>query len=51
MYWILFTVLAAFLVWYALSRVGTRVIFRPQNKRWPMKLPFENISFPRRTAN
>ncbi|MBP3513610.1 MAG: alpha/beta fold hydrolase [Elusimicrobiaceae bacterium] len=46
MYWILFTVLAAWLVWYALSRVGARVIFRPQKKRWPMKLPFENISFP-----
>lgn len=46
MYWIFFLLLAFFLVWYALSRVGARVIFRPQKKRWPMKLPFKNISFP-----
>ncbi len=45
MYWIIFTLLAAFIVWYALSRVGAHIIFRPQQKRWPMKLPFENISF------
>ena len=45
MYATIFTILAVFLVWYALSRVGARVIFRPQKKRWPMKLPFENISF------
>lgn len=46
MYWIFSLLLAAFLVWYALSRTGAHVIFRPQKKRWPMKLPFENISFP-----
>lgn len=38
--------LAAFILWYALARVGAHVIFRPQQKRWPMKLPFENVSFP-----
>lgn len=37
---------ALLLVWYALSRVGARVVFRPQKKRWPLKLPFENLSFP-----
>ncbi len=46
MVWLIFALLTAFIIWYALSRVGMRVIFRPQKKRWPMKLPFENISFP-----
>jgi len=46
MYWLLTAALAAFIIWYALSRVGAHVIFRPQTKRWPMKLPFENVSFP-----
>ena len=45
MYWIFAFLAAAWLVWYAHSRVGARVIFRPQKKRWPMKLPFENVSF------
>lgn len=35
--------LAAFCIWYALSRVGAQVIFRPQKKRWPLKLPFKPV--------
>lgn len=45
MYWISLFFLAA-LLWYALSRIGAHVIFRPKRKRWPMRLPFENLSFP-----
>lgn len=37
---------ALLLTGYALSRLGARVVFRPQKKRWPLKLPFENVSFP-----
>ncbi|WP_428060522.1 alpha/beta hydrolase [Candidatus Avelusimicrobium stercoris] len=33
-------------VWYALTRVGAHIVFRPQKKRWPLKLPFQNIAFP-----
>jgi predicted alpha/beta hydrolase len=29
-----------------LARLGARIVFRPQKKRWPLKLPFENVSFP-----
>lgn len=39
------SVLLSALLWYALSRVGAYIIFRPQKKRWPLKLPFENVSF------
>lgn len=46
MIWFLSAALTAFILWYVLSRVGAYVIFRPQQKRWPMKLPFEDVSFP-----
>lgn len=38
----LFLILAT--VWYILSRVGAQIVFRPQKKRWPLKLPFQNVS-------
>ncbi len=44
-------VLTTFVIWYALSRVGAHVIFRPQQKRWPMKLPFEDVSFSTRDGS
>ena len=31
------------LIWYVLSRVGAYFIFRPQKKRWPLKLPFTPV--------
>lgn len=47
MHWIYPTVLALLIiVWYALSRVGAHITFRPQKKRWPMTLPFQNAAFP-----
>lgn len=45
MNWI-FWIAAAALLWYMLSRIGAHVIFRPKKKRWPLRLPFENVSFP-----
>ncbi len=32
-------------VWYGLSRLGAHIIFRPQKKRWPLRLAFENAAF------
>ena len=32
-------------VWYGLARLGAHIVFRPQKKRWPLKLPFENTAF------
>ncbi len=40
---LLFAVLAG--VWYGLSRLGAHIVFRPQKKRWPMTLPFQNAAF------
>ncbi len=28
---------------YTLSRVGAHIVFRPQKKRWPLQLPFQNV--------
>lgn len=36
---------AAAVIWYLLSRLGAHIIFRPQKKRWPLKLPFEKAAF------
>ena len=33
-------------VWYMLTRVGARIVFRPQKKRWPLKLAFRKVAFP-----
>ena len=30
-------------LWYLLARLATRIIFRPQKKRWPLKLPFTTV--------
>lgn len=30
-------------IWYVLSCVGARIVFRPQKKRWPLKLPFTSV--------
>ncbi|MBQ8033214.1 MAG: alpha/beta fold hydrolase [Elusimicrobiaceae bacterium] len=38
----LFLIIAT--AWYILSRVGAHIVFRPQKKRWPLKLPFQNVS-------
>lgn len=43
--WLIFPA-ALLLIWYMLARLGARIVFRPQKKRWPLKLPFENVSFP-----
>lgn len=43
--WLIFPA-ALLLIWYMLARLGARIVFRPQKKRWPLKLPFENLSFP-----
>lgn len=39
-------ILLILLIWYALTRVGAHMVFRPQKKRWPLKLPFQKIAFP-----
>lgn len=31
---------------WLLKRKADNIVFRPQKKRWPMKLPFENAAFP-----
>ena len=31
------------LCWYLLARLGAHIVFRPQKKRWPLRLPFERI--------
>ncbi len=44
MIWVtLLAVLAG--IWYGLSLLGAHIVFRPQKKRWPLKLPFENAAF------
>ena len=43
MIWVLFLAVLAG-VWYGLSRLGAHIVFRPQKKRWPLQLPFENIA-------
>ena len=44
MIWVILLAMLA-CVWYGLSRLGAHIVFRPQKKRWPLKLPFENIAF------
>ena len=39
-------ILLLLIIWYVLARVGAHIVFRPQKKRWPLKLPFQNIAFP-----
>jgi len=36
-------ILGLFIVWCVLAQVGARIIFRPQKKRWPLKLPFTSV--------
>lgn len=43
-------ILLILMIGYALTRVGAHMVFRPQKKRWPLKLPFQKIAFPRLTA-
>ena len=31
--------------WYALSRLGAHIVFRPQKRRWPLTLPFQKAAF------
>lgn len=44
MIWLIILAAAAF-IWYVLARLGAHIVFRPQKKRWPLKLPFENAAF------
>ena len=43
--YLLLIVAAAGLMWYLLSRLGAHIVFRPQKKRWPLTLPFQNATF------
>ncbi len=29
--------------WYVLAKIGVHIVFRPQKKRWPLKLPFTSV--------
>ncbi len=31
------------MMWYALSCIGTHLVFKPKTKRWPLKLPFKPV--------
>lgn len=33
------------IVWGVLTHLGSRIVFRPHKKRWPLRLPFEEVSF------
>ncbi len=41
----LFCLIIIAAVWYVLAQVGAHMVFRPQKKRWPLTLPFQNAAF------